>query len=144
IKLGIVDAHVPRAQMTPDAIAMWDRALSDLRAAGATVEPFDVAVTRVNFRDRFADAAKARNDVPVDSRSPAVTANALWRYFAGPTDDPKAAIRIGYPAYRAFYDVLPATYEECEPLLERPMLDDAAGRSLARSRTTVVSALADS
>ena len=144
VRLGIVDAHVPRAQMTPEALAMWDRAVSDLRAAGATVESFDAAVTRVDFRDRFADAAKARNDVAVDSRSPAVTANALWRYFAGRTGDAKAAIRIGYPAYRAFYDVLPATYEECEPLLERPMLDDAAGRSFARSRITVVSALADS
>ena len=30
---------------------MWDRAVSDLRAAGAIVEPFDAAVTRVNYRD---------------------------------------------------------------------------------------------
>ncbi|HWJ23014.1 MAG TPA: hypothetical protein VNS52_11730, partial [Gemmatimonadaceae bacterium] len=47
-------------------------------------------------------------------------------------------------AYRAFYDVLPATYEECEPLLDRPMTEDAAGRSFARSRTDVVAALAAS
>jgi Asp-tRNA(Asn)/Glu-tRNA(Gln) amidotransferase A subunit family amidase len=144
VRLGIVDVHVPRAQMTPEALAMWDRAVSDLRSAGATVEPFDAAVTRVNFRDAFADAAKARNDVAVDARSPAVTANALFRYFAGRTDDPKGAVRRGYAAYRQFYDVLPATYEECEPLLERPMLDDAAGRSFAQSRTAVVRALADS
>jgi aspartyl-tRNA(Asn)/glutamyl-tRNA(Gln) amidotransferase subunit A len=47
-------------------------------------------------------------------------------------------MRRGYAAYRAFYDVLPATYEECEPLLDKPMTDDPAGRSFARSRTEVV------
>jgi Asp-tRNA(Asn)/Glu-tRNA(Gln) amidotransferase A subunit family amidase len=43
VRLGIVDAHAPRAPMTPESLAIWDRALSDLRSAGATVEPFDVA-----------------------------------------------------------------------------------------------------
>ena len=38
----------------------------------------------------------------------------------------------------------PQTFEECEPLLERPMMDDAAGRSFARSRAEVVAALAAS
>src|SRR5690349_3211908 len=33
MRLGIVDAHVPRAQMTAEAVAMWDRAVGDLRAA---------------------------------------------------------------------------------------------------------------
>ena len=51
------------------------------------------------------------------------------------------AIRRGYAAYRAFYDVLPATFEECEHLLERPMTDDAAGHSFARSRAEVVATL---
>jgi Asp-tRNA(Asn)/Glu-tRNA(Gln) amidotransferase A subunit family amidase len=118
--------------------------VSDLRAAGATVAPFAPAVTLATYRDAFAEAAKARGDVAVDSRSPAPTANALFRYFAGRTADPHAAVRRGYAAYRAFYDVLPATYEECEPLLEQPMERDAAGRSFARSRATVVAALADS
>jgi Asp-tRNA(Asn)/Glu-tRNA(Gln) amidotransferase A subunit family amidase len=144
VRLGLVDAHVPRAQMSAEALAMWDRAVSDLRAAGATVAPFAPAVTLATYRDAFAEAAKARGDVAVDSRSPAPTANALFRYFAGRTADPRAAVRRGYAAYRAFYDVLPATYEECEPLLEQPMERDAAGRSFARSRATVVATLADS
>jgi Asp-tRNA(Asn)/Glu-tRNA(Gln) amidotransferase A subunit family amidase len=144
VRLGLVDAHVPRAQMSPEALAMWDRALGDLHAAGASVESFTPAVTRVNFRDAFAATAQARGDVAVDSRAPAVTANALHSYFAGRTDDPRGAVRRGYAAYRAFYDVLPATYEACEPLLDRPMLDDAAGRSFARSRAEVVQSLAES
>src|SRR6185295_9282113 len=75
---------------------------------------------------------------------PAPTANALFKYFAGRTDDPRAEIKRGYAAYRAFYDVLPATFEECEPLLEQPMANDAAGRSFARSRAEVVATLAAS
>ncbi|MFL5576360.1 MAG: amidase [Gemmatimonadaceae bacterium] len=144
VRLGLVEAHVPRAQMGAEALAVWDRAVGDLRAAGATVEPFAPAVTRVDFRDAFAAAARARGDVAVDARSPAPTANALLRYFAGRTDDPRAAVRRGYAAYRAFYDVLPATFEECEPLLDRPMAEDAAGRSFARSRAEVVATLAAS
>jgi aspartyl-tRNA(Asn)/glutamyl-tRNA(Gln) amidotransferase subunit A len=98
----------------------------------------------VDYRDAFAAAARARNDVGVDPKSPAPTANALLRYFAGRTDDAREAVRRGYAAYRAFYDVLPATYTECEPLLDRPMRDDPAGRSFARSRAEVVDALARS
>jgi aspartyl-tRNA(Asn)/glutamyl-tRNA(Gln) amidotransferase subunit A len=123
---------------------MWDRAVADLRAAGAVAEPFTPAVTRVNYRDAFAAAALARGDVAVDADSPAPTANALLRYFAGRTEDPRAAVRRGYPAYQKFYDVLPATYEECEPLLDKSMTGDPAGRSFARSRAEVVSSLADS
>ena len=80
----------------------------------------------------------------VDANSPAPTANALLHYFAGRTDDPRAAVRRGYAAYRAFYDVLPATFEECEPLLDQPMAADPAGRSFARSRAEVVATLAAS
>jgi Asp-tRNA(Asn)/Glu-tRNA(Gln) amidotransferase A subunit family amidase len=144
VRLGLVEAHVPRAQMGAEALAAWDRAVGDLHAAGAVVEPFAPAITRVNYRDAFAAAARTRGDVAVDANSPAPTANALLRYFAGRTDDPRAAVRRGYPAYRAFYDVLPATFEECEPLLDRPMAEDAAGRSFARSRAEVVAALAAS
>jgi len=144
VRLGIVEEHAPRAQMTAEALATWDRAVSDLRAAGATVEPFAAAITRVNYRDAFASSAHDRGDVAVDPDSPAPTANALLRYFAGRTDDPRAAVRLGYPAYRAFYDVLPATFEECEPFLERPMVDDPAGRSFARSRAEVLAKLAQS
>jgi Asp-tRNA(Asn)/Glu-tRNA(Gln) amidotransferase A subunit family amidase len=146
-RLGIVDAHVPRAQMTVEARAMWDRAVSDLRTAGAIVDTFDAAVTRVNYRDLFAEAAKARSDVPVNANSPAPTANALYEYFRGrATSDREAreAIKRGYAAYRAFYNVLPATYEECEPLLAQPMANDPAGLSFARSRGEVVALLASS
>jgi aspartyl-tRNA(Asn)/glutamyl-tRNA(Gln) amidotransferase subunit A len=144
VRLGLVEAHVPRAQMSAEALAVWDRALADLRAAGATVEPFTPAVTLASYRDAFAAAARARGDVAGDSRSPAPTANALLHYFAGRTDDPRAAMRLGYAAYRSFYDVLPATFDECEPLLDQPMANDAAGRSFARSRVEVVAALAAS
>ncbi|HEX2778801.1 MAG TPA: amidase family protein, partial [Gemmatimonadaceae bacterium] len=144
VRLGIVESHVPRAQMSAEALATWERAVSDLRAAGATVEIFAAAVTRENFRDQFAAAARARGDVAVDARAPGITANALLAYFAGRSDDPRAAMRRGYPAYRAFYDVLPPTFEECEPLLGRSIADDAAGRSFARSRAEVVAALAAS
>jgi Asp-tRNA(Asn)/Glu-tRNA(Gln) amidotransferase A subunit family amidase len=143
VRLGLVDAHVPRTQMTPEALAIWDRAVGDLRLAGAAVDSFTPAVTLANYRAAFADAAHARSDVEVDPKSPAPTANALLLYFAGRTSDARAAIRKGYAAYRSFYDVLPATYEECAPLLDKPMLDDPAGRSFARSRATVVASLAD-
>ena len=143
-RLGLVEVHAPREQMTAEALAAWDRAVSRLRDAGAVIEPFAPAVTRVDYRDAFAAAATARGDAAVDPKSPAPTANALLRYFARRTDDPRAALRRGYAAYRAFYDVLPATYDECEVLLERPMTDDPAGRSFARSRTEVVAKLAGS
>lgn len=141
IRLGIVDAHVPRTQMSAEAIAMWDRALSDLRGAGAIVDTFPTSVTRINYRDLFAAAAHDRGDVAVDPDSPAPTANALFQYFAGRTDNPKEAVRRGYAAYQKFYDVLPPTFEACEPLLDRPMTEDPAGRSFARSRTQVVASL---
>ena len=144
VRLGLVEAHVPRAQMTAEALAIWDRALGDLRAAGAAIESFVPAVTRVNYRDAFADSAKGRGDVAVNANSPAPTANALLRYFAGRTGDPRAAMRLGYDAYRKFYDVLPATFDACVPLLDQPMADDPAGRSFARSRAEVVTALAAS
>lgn len=144
VRLGLVEAHVPRDEMTAEARAAWDRAVRDLHAAGATVEPFTPAVTLWNVQDAFAEAARERGDVAVDARSSAPTANALYLYFAGRTDDPREAVRRGYAAYRAFYDVLPATYEECAPLLEQPMAEDAAGRSFARSRARVVALLAES
>jgi aspartyl-tRNA(Asn)/glutamyl-tRNA(Gln) amidotransferase subunit A len=40
--------------------------------------------------------------------------------------------------------VLPATYVECESLVDRRITVDPAGRSFARSRATVVAALAES
>jgi Asp-tRNA(Asn)/Glu-tRNA(Gln) amidotransferase A subunit family amidase len=141
VRLGLVEAHVPEEQMTAGALATWRRALSDLRSAGATVEPFASPVTLANYRKLFTDAAAQRGDVTPDSRSPGPTANAFFVYFAGRSDDPREAMRKGYPAYREFYDVLPETFEECEPLLRQPMAADAAGQSFARSRAQVVAAL---
>ncbi len=143
-RLGLVEAHVPRAQMTAEAVAVWDRAVGDLRAAGAAVEPFAPAVTLATYREAFAHAAGSRGDVVGDPKSPAPTANALYHYFARRTADPRAAVRRGYDAYRAYYDALPATFEACEPLLDRPMTEDQAGRAFARSRAEVVAALAHS
>jgi Asp-tRNA(Asn)/Glu-tRNA(Gln) amidotransferase A subunit family amidase len=144
VRLGVVDAHVPRQKMTVEALAMWDRALTDLRAAGAIVEPFVPSVTLTDYRRAFTDAEHTRGDVAGTSRSPAATANALYRYFAGRTDDPLNAIRRGYSAYRSFYDVLPERFEDCVPLLRQPMERDPAGQSFARSRAEVVAALARS
>jgi Asp-tRNA(Asn)/Glu-tRNA(Gln) amidotransferase A subunit family amidase len=143
-RLGLVDAHVPREKMTHEALAIWDRAVADLRSAGAVVEAFAPPVTLANYRQAFTDAEHARRDVKGDSRSPAPTANALYRYFAGRSDDPLATVRRGYSAYRSFYDVLPERFEDCVPLLTQPMERDEAGQSFARSRAEVVTALARS
>ncbi len=143
VRLGLVDAHVPRGEMPAESLAAWDRAVGDLRAAGAVVESFTPSVTLWNVRDAFAAAALERGDVSIDTRSPAPTANALFHYFAGRSAQPLDDIRRGYDAYRSFYDVLPEQYEACVPLLSEPMIDDAAGRSFARSRASVVAGLAD-
>ena len=144
VRVGLVEAHVPRAQMTAEALALWDRAVADLRAAGAIVEPFTPSVTLQTYRAAFTESAQRRGDVAGSSRAPAVTANALYHYFAGRTNDPVRAIARGYDAYRAFYDVLPATFAEAEPLFRRPMMEDPAGLSFGRSRAEVVAALAES
>ncbi|MCU0621097.1 MAG: amidase [Gemmatimonadales bacterium] len=144
VRLGVVEAHAPRAQMTAEAIATWERALGDLRAAGAIAQAFDPSVTLLTFRDAFAASASARGDVAPDPKSPAPTARALLQYFNGRSANPREAVRRGYPAFRSFYNVLPPTFEECEPLLDGAVADDPAGRSFARSRTEVVAGLAAS
>jgi Asp-tRNA(Asn)/Glu-tRNA(Gln) amidotransferase A subunit family amidase len=141
VRLGLVEAHVPREKMSAEAIAIWDRAVADLRGAGALVEAFVPSVTLADYRRAFTDAEHVRGDVAGNSRSPAATANALYRYFAGRTNDPLEAVRRGYGAYRSFYDVLPARFEDCVPVLRQPMERDAAGQSFARSRADVVAAL---
>ena len=141
VRLGVVEAHVPRAEMTAEAVATWDRAVADLNAAGAEVDSFDAPVTLQNYRAQFTESASRRGDVKPDSRSPAPTANAYQIYFAGRSDNPREAMRIGYPAYQQFYDVLPKTFEECEPLFDQPMEKDPAGQSFAKSRAEVVATL---
>lgn len=147
VRLGIVELHAPRAQMTAAAVGTWDRALGDLRAAGAVVEPFDAAVTRANYTNLFTESARARGDLAPNPKAPAPTANALFHYFLGRARDASDArdmIRRGYAAYRSFYDVLPETFEECEPLFDQPMERDGAGVSFAKSRAEVVAKLAAS
>ncbi len=143
-RLGRVEAHLPLPQMTDDARAAWTRAESDLIAAGAVVEAFTPSVTRWTVGEMMRDASKARGDVPPDANAPAPTANALLRYFAGQGIDARVAVARGLDAFRAFYDVLPASGDEMLRLCDQPMQLDAAGVSFARSRATLLEGLAAS
>jgi Asp-tRNA(Asn)/Glu-tRNA(Gln) amidotransferase A subunit family amidase len=142
-RLGLVEAHVPRAQMSPESLSVFDRAVDDLKAAGAIVEVSAPTVTRANVRDLFAEAAKARGDVPVNHNSPAATANALFRYFGTHGGDARASVQRGLAAYRAFYDVLPIEWDEMSRLMMQPYESDPASLSFARSRATVTAQLAE-
>ena len=143
-RLGLVDVHVPRSQMSAESLAVFDRAVADLRAAGATVESTNPPVTRVNYRSLFAEAATQRADVAPNANSPAATANALYRYFANQGfGDARANVERGLTAYRAFYDVLPKEWSEMATLIEQPYERDPAGVSFARSRESVVAQLAE-
>jgi len=142
-RLGLVEAHVPRAQMTAESLSVFDRAVADLKSAGAIVELFAPTVTRANVRALFAEAAKARGDVAVNHNSPAPTANALYRYFgthAG--DDATHDVERGLAAFRAFYDVLPTEWEEMSKLITQPYENDPASLSFARSRAALTERLA--
>lgn len=141
-RLGVVDVHVPRDQMSAASVAMFDRAIGDCLAAGATVERFAPPVDRTTVRERFAASASARGDAVPDARSPAATANALRDYFAGQGVDAREAVRRGLAAYRAFYDVLPADWDAMASLMELPIAHDPAGQSFARSRAEVTAQLA--
>ncbi|MEO7997484.1 MAG: amidase [Gemmatimonadaceae bacterium] len=143
-RVGVVEAHVPRAQMSAECVAVFDRAIGDLKSAGAIVEVFTPAVTRVNYRDLFSAAATARGDVKPDANTPAATANALLRYFEGQGGDATDAVKRGLAAYQKYYDVLPKDWEAMSKLIAQPYENDAAGLSFARSRATVVAALAES
>lgn len=142
-RLGLVDFHVPRAQMSAESLAVWDRAVGDLKSAGAAVESCAPTVTRANVRTLFADAAKARGDVAPNANSPAATANALLRYFAGQGGNARKNVEHGLAAYQAFYDVLPKDWEGMSRLIDQPYEQDAAGVSFARSRETVLAQLAE-
>ncbi|MES2304594.1 MAG: amidase [Gemmatimonadota bacterium] len=142
-RLGLVDVHVPRAQMSAESLAVFDRAVADLVAGGAVVEACAPAVTRVNVRSLFAEAAKARGDVAINHNSPAATANALFRYFGRHGGQPRDDVARGLAAFRAFYDVLPKEWEEMSKLIVQPYEHDPASVSFARSRATVVAQLAE-
>jgi Asp-tRNA(Asn)/Glu-tRNA(Gln) amidotransferase A subunit family amidase len=142
-RLGLVEAHVARAQMTAESLSVFDRAVGDLRSEGAIVESCAPTVTRANVRDLFAEAAKARGDVAINHNSPAATANALFRYFSTHEGDPRSDVERGLAAYRAFYDVLPKEWEEMSKLITQPYESDPASVSFARSRATVTAQLAE-
>jgi len=131
--------------MSAESLSVWDRAVAELTSAGALVEPCAPTVTRATVRTLFADAAKARGDVPPNANSPAATANALFRYFSTHADEASARrdVERGLAAYRAFYDVLPKEWEEMSKLIVQPYERDPAGVSFARSRETVIAQLAE-
>jgi len=142
-RLGLVEAHVPRTQMTAESLSVFDRAVGDLKSAGAIVELFAPTVTRANVRELFADAANARGDVAINHNSPPATANALFRYFgthAG--DDARNDVERGLAAYQKFYDVLPKEWDEMSKLIMQPYESDPASVSFARSRAAVTERLA--
>lgn len=144
-RLGFVEVHAPRAQMTSECVSVLDRALADCRAAGATIESFAAPIDRTNYRDRFASESKARGDVAPNANSPASTANALLRYFQRQrlsASEALASVKRGHGAYRAFYDVLPIEWEAMEQLTRTPYEQDMAAASFLRSRETVVRELA--
>ena len=146
-RLGFVDVHAPRAQMTSECLQVLDAALADCTAAGAIVESFAAPVDRTNYRDRFAADAKARGDVAPNANSPASTANALLRYFVRQgmsAADALAAVKQGHAAFRAFYDVLPVEWDAMEVLTRQPYERDAAAVSFLASRQQAVAALAQS
>jgi Asp-tRNA(Asn)/Glu-tRNA(Gln) amidotransferase A subunit family amidase len=142
-RLGLVEAHVPRTQMTVESLSVFDRAVADIKSAGAIVESSAPTVTRANVRDLFAEAAKARGDVAINHNSPAPTANALFRYFARHGGDARANVERGLAAYQKFYDVLPKDWAEMQKLIVQPYETDAASLSFARSRATVTAQLAE-
>jgi Asp-tRNA(Asn)/Glu-tRNA(Gln) amidotransferase A subunit family amidase len=142
-RLGFVEAHVPRSQMTAESLSVFDRAVADLKSAGAIVELFAPTVTRANVRALFADAARARGDVAPNHNSPPPTANALFRYFATHAgDDATNDVERGLAAFRAFYDVLPKEWPEMSRLIVQPYERDPASVSFARSRAAVTEQLA--
>jgi aspartyl-tRNA(Asn)/glutamyl-tRNA(Gln) amidotransferase subunit A len=128
--------------MTTDSLSVFDRAVADLKSAGAIVELFTPTVTRANVRALFAEAAKARGDVAIDHNSPAATANALFRYFDIHGGDARGDVERGLAAFRAFYDVLPKEWEQMSKLMTQPYESDPASVSFARSRAAVTARLA--
>jgi hypothetical protein len=83
VRLGLVEAHVPRAQMAADALTAWDRAVGTCARRARWW-------SRSRRRSRAPPCAtpsprpaRARGDVAGDPNSPAPTANALLQYFAG-------------------------------------------------------------
>ena len=141
-RLGLVEVHFPRAQMSAESVSVFERAIADLKSAGAIVDAFAPPVTRVNFRTLFADASKSRGELAPNPYAAAPTANALYRYFLTHGRDARREVAHGLAPYQSFYDVLPKNWNEMAGLIVQPYEDDIAGLSFARSRATVVAQLA--
>lgn len=141
-RLGIVEAHIPRDQMSSDSLALWDRAVADLENAGAIIIRSSATVTRQTFQRLFAESAERRGDPRPTPKSPAPTANALLRYFETHAGDAREMVHRGLAAYQHFYDVLPTDWGEMARIMVQAYESDPAGQSFARSRTEVNSQLA--
>ncbi|HRP07180.1 MAG TPA: amidase, partial [Gemmatimonadales bacterium] len=142
-RLGIPETHIPRDRMSSESLANFDRAVADLRGAGAEVITFSPRLFPANYRRSFAEFATARGDAAPDAYAPGPTANALLRYFRRHGGDAAAMVRRGHEAFRAFYDVLPESWEEMSRVMQEPYERSAAGQSFARSRAEAVRQLAD-
>ncbi len=143
-RLGLVEAHFPRSQMCAESVSIFERAIADLKSAGAIVDSYTPTVTRVNFRTVFSDAAKVRGDLAPNPYAAAPTANALYRYFLTHGGDARRDVERGLAPYQAYYDVLPKEWREMAKLIVQPYEQDIAGLSFARSRETAVTQLAES
>jgi Asp-tRNA(Asn)/Glu-tRNA(Gln) amidotransferase A subunit family amidase len=142
VRLGFVEVHAPRTQMTAECLKVLDDAVADCVQAGAIVEAFAPPVDRTNYREQFLATAKARGDVAPSANAPGATANALRRYFVRQGVNATEAMQRGLAPFRAFYEVLPTEWAEFEPLTRMPYERDAASVSFLRSRETAVAALA--
>lgn len=142
-RLGFVELHALRAQMTAECVRVLDDALADCAEAGAIVESYAPPVDRVTYRDQFATFARERGDVAPNANAPAATANALRRYFERQGSNPRDAVQRGLASYRAFYDVLPAEWPEMETLMAQPYEKDAASVSFLRSRERAIALLTE-
>lgn len=144
-RLGLVELHVPRAQMAAECIDVFDRAIADCARAGAIVNAFTPPVDRVNVRTLFANDAVSQGRVAPNHNAPAPTANALWRYFvrqgADTERDALLHVQRGLAAFRAFYDVLPADPDAMQQLVRQPYERDPASQSFAQSRARAVAQL---
>ena len=128
-RLGLVEAHVPRAQMSAESLSVWDRAVADLSAAGAIVEPCAPTVTRAHRAKSFAEAAKrAATSHRTPTRRPQPPTRSLDISQHTATKPARRDVERGLAAYRAFYDVLPKDWEEMSKLIVQPYERDPAGR----------------
>ena len=141
-RLGLVDIHVPRAQMT-SGITVRLRS----RRGGSHGRRSDRGIVRAG-----GDARQCANTLHRGGEG--ARRCRAERQLAGgdgkralsvfePTAMMRGGRQRGLAAYRAFYDVLPKDWAAMSKLIVQPYEHDAAGESFARSRATVISQLAE-